>query len=317
MTKKLFFLALALLLSLNGAWAQLGLGNPKQVAQVKSQPLVVLLRDEDPGTLKKLAKKPEELADYKSYIADYNTQIQELATKLWKFSPSVEFRPESELEALRKAKGAARGVLQHQEVYLTGPRNHVAGTPTTGAQARYYHNAEKVSAMAVYLVGKGDKDRVAQMLLAPGPIYTSDLIFSIHNLQQYLDARSKGRAGSNIRAEIAQNGKLLRKKILLIDEEDIKGKLTAADIKQSYPFPYEVVPRSKIEEAVSSGDARYACIRLLPATESIMVQVAMDAKDGTMLAMSKPNMVRVAGIGGGQNIGKNNLKDFADCARGK
>ncbi|SET13382.1 hypothetical protein [Hymenobacter actinosclerus] len=317
MIRKLFFFAFLLLLSVGGAWAQLGLGNPKEVAQVKSQPLIVLLRDEDPGILKKLAKKPEELADYKSFVADYNTRIQALTTSMWQFSPGVEFRPESELEALRKAKGKPQGVLQHQDVYLTGPRNHVAGTPTTGLQAQFYHTAEKVSAMVIYLVGNGDKDRVAQMLLAPGPIYTSDLIFSLRNLQQYLDARSKGRSGSDIRAEIAQNGKLLRKKILLIDEEDIKGKLTTADIKQSYPFPYEVVPRSKIEEAVSSGDARYACIRLLPATESIMVQVAMDAKDGTMLAMSKPNTMRIAGIGGGQNIGKNNLKDFADCARAK
>ena len=94
-----------LILNVPVAWAQLGYSKPKDVAAVKSQPLIVVLKDEEPSQLKKLAKKPDELADYKAYIADYNVKMQELAPKLWHFSPSVEFRYVTDLPALRKAKG--------------------------------------------------------------------------------------------------------------------------------------------------------------------------------------------------------------------
>ena len=89
MTKHVLLLVTGLILNTSAAWAQMGYGKPKDVAAVKSQPLIVVLKDEEPSQLKKLAKKPDELADYKAYIADYNVKMQELAPKLWHFSPSV------------------------------------------------------------------------------------------------------------------------------------------------------------------------------------------------------------------------------------
>ena len=85
MTKHSLLLAAGLLLTTSNAWAQLGFGKPKDVAAVKSQLLIVVLKDEEPSLLKKLAKKPDELADYKAYIADHNIKMQELAPKLWNF----------------------------------------------------------------------------------------------------------------------------------------------------------------------------------------------------------------------------------------
>ena len=315
MTKSLFLFAAAIVFNASTAWAQMGFGKPKDVATVKSQPLVVVLQDEDPAKLKKLAKKPEELADYKAYIADYNARMQELAPKLWKFSPSVEFKHESELAALRKAKGPQRGVLQHLNFQLAH-RHHVPGTPM-GVGGTYFYSSEQVSAIVLSVLGNGDQDQVWRVQLAPGAVYTSDIIFSLKTIQQYLQGRADGLSGRDMMADVAKNGKQLRTKTLLIDEEDVKGKLTATDIKQAYPFPYQIVPRATIETAVASADARYACVRLLPATESIMVQVVMNAEDGSMMAMSKPNAVRVMGVGGGQAIGKSNLKDFAQAAAGK
>jgi hypothetical protein len=112
-SKSLLLLATALLLQTTAARAQFGLGKPKEIALVKSQPLIVILKEEDPKQLKKLAGKPEDLADYKASIADYNSQMRELAPKLWKLSSAVEFKPESELESLRKAKKSQRAVLRH------------------------------------------------------------------------------------------------------------------------------------------------------------------------------------------------------------
>lgn len=316
MTKHLLLLAAGLLLTTSNAWAQLGWGKPKDVAAVKSQPLVVVLKDEDPSQLKKLAKKPEELADYKAYIADYNARMQELAPKLWQFSPSVEFKQESELPALRKAKGPQRGVLQHLNFRLSH-RHSMNGPAVAGGPSNFFYTSEQVSALVIDVTGNGDQHQVWRVQLAPGPVYTSDIIFSLKGLQTYLQARADGRKGGDMREEMAKNGKKLRTKTLLFDEEDIKGKLTAADIKQAYPFPYQIVPRATIEAAAASADAHYACVRLLPATENIMVQAVFDTADGALLGMSMPNTMRLMGVGGGTAIGKGNLKDFAEAARGK
>lgn len=319
MIKRLFLLTAFVLLGVPVAWAQFGFGKPKDVAIVKGQPLIVLLEEEDPATLKKLAKKPQELADYKAYVADYNASMQKLVPTLWKFSPSVEFKSESELPALRKAKGPQRGVLYHLDFVLA--HRHPLNGPTAPNLPTHYYTSEKVSAMMVDVVGNGGQNTVWRVQIAPGPIYNSDIIFSLKTIQQYLEARAANRKGADMRAELAKNGKKLRGKTLLLDEADLKDKLTAAEVKKVYPLPFEIVPRATIEEAVANGDARYACVRLVPVTESVTAQVVMDAADASMLAMSVPGGggVRMMPFGGaignnGSAIGKSNLKDFAEAA---
>ena len=108
------------------------------------------------------------------------------------------------------------------------------------------------------------------------------------------------------------NGKRLPTKTLLIDEQDLKDKLTAADIKQAYPYPYQIVSRQAIEEAVAAGDTRYAYIRVLPLTESIFAQVAVEAATSDLLAYSMPGAVQMMALhSGGSVVSKASLKDFA------
>ena len=312
--KAKFLLSLVAVVSLHSsaAWAQMGFGKPKDIAIVKSHPLVVILKDEDPKELKKLAKKPEELADYKASIVDYNKQIQELAPKLWKFSPSVEFKHESDLEALRKTKDTQAGVLKHAD-FILGHRHHYKGA---GGMDYSYSSSEHISALVLQVMGDGDDNKVWRVQLAPGPIYTSDIIFSIASIQTYIQSRADGRKGKEMREEIAENSKKLPGKTLLIDEEDLKRGLTATDIKLVYPFPYQVVPRSAIETAAASYDNRYAYIRLLPLVEGMMVQVAVDAATSDMMGYSLPSRVPMVGslIANGSSVTKGNLKDFAKAA---
>ncbi|RZK24961.1 MAG: XRE family transcriptional regulator [Hymenobacter sp.] len=75
----------------------------QEIAIIKAQPLVVLLNEEDPKELRKLADKPAELAQYKTYVAQYNAQLQQLARELWQFSPAVTFQSEADYQELRKA----------------------------------------------------------------------------------------------------------------------------------------------------------------------------------------------------------------------
>lgn len=319
MTKKILPLLLAAMcLHATAALAQLGLGKPKDIAIVKGQPLIVLLKDEDPDELKKLAKKPDELADYKAYVADYNTEMQALAPQLWHFSPSVEFHHEAELKDLRKAKGQQHGLLRQMEL-VTVHRHAIGGAAAqvAGAIPNYFYTSDAVSSLVLELVGDGDESQVARVSLAPGPIYHSDYIFAFKSMQDYIQRRASGGSSSDFKEEIAANGKKLKTKILLLEQDDTKDRLTPAQIKQAYPFKYQIVPRATIEQAVAAADARYAYVRMMPATGSIMMQIVVDAADQSLLVYSMPNRVRVMGIGGGQQIGQSNLKDFAQFATGK
>ena len=308
--------AAALLLCSTAIRAQMGFGKPKDIAVVKSQSLVVILKDEDPKELKKLAKKSEDLATYKGYIANYNAQLQELAPKLWKFSPSVEFKHAADLPALRKAKGVQHGVLQQANL-ITTHRHYNGGAMSGGVgnMNNYTYSTDQVSAFTLEVYGDGDQDKVYLVNIAAGPIYTSDMIFALRSMQTYMQARVDGRKGKEMREEIAENAKKLPSKTLLIDEEDLKKNLTAADIKESYPFPYQVVPRQTIEQAVAASDARYAYIRMYPATESIIMQVAVDAGTSDLLGYSLPNRLAVMALhSGGGAVTKGSLKDFAKAA---
>lgn len=295
----------------------MGLGKPKDIEVVKSQSLVVVLKEEDPKELKKLASKPDDLATYKGYIANYNAQMQELVPKLWKFSPSVEFKYAADLPALRKAKGVQHGVLQQADLVDMHRHYNGAGGAPGGMSnmLNYSYSSDRISAFTLEVYGDGDQNKVWRVSIAPGPIYGSDIIFSLRTLQTYMQSRLDGRSRGDMRAEIAANGKQLPTKTLLIDETDLKNKLTAADIKQAYPFPYQVVPRQTIEQAVASGDTHYAYIRMMPVSESIFAQVVVDATTNDLLAYSLPGTVQMMALrSGGSVVSKTSFKDFAKAA---
>ena len=296
--KKLFLL-LSVLLSTTCLVARAQ--SDKDLAILKSQSLIVVLKDEEPDKLKKLARKPDELAAYKAFVESYNTQIQELAPKIWHFSPSVEFRHESELAALVKDKNYQHGVLKHDDFTVM---EHVSGGAARGGAV---YSAESKTAFLLNIISNGTQRTLAPVPIAPGVVHTSDIIFCLKTLQYQLQERANGKSSKNIMAE---NGKRLRVKTLLLDEAEVSGKLSPADIKQAYPFPFQIVPRETIETAVKDADARYACVRLLPVSGSMMAQVIMDAADGAILAMS----IGGTGFKSGEVVNKGNLKEFAQAA---
>ncbi len=275
----------------------------KDLAILKSQSLVVVLKDEEPDKLKKLAKKPGELEAYKSFVANYNALIQELAPKIWQFSPSVEFKHESELAALMKDKGYQHGVFKHDNFTVL---QHLGGGAARGGAI---YTSESQTAFLLSIISNGTQRTIAPVPMAPGVVRTSDVIFCLKMLQHHLQGRASGKSSG----KMTEDGTRLQAKILLLDEAELNGKLSAADIKQVYPFPFQLVPRETIETAIKDADARYACLRILPVSGSMTALVIMDPADGTMLAMSVGGM----GLKSGTVVNKGNLNDFARAAGGK
>lgn len=296
--KKFFLLFVAIISSSSSiARAQ----SDKDVAILKSQSLIVVLKDEEPDKLKKMAKKPAELTAYKSFITNYNALIQELAPAIWHFSPAVEFKHESEILALVKDKNYQHGVLKHDDYTVM---EHLGGGAARGGA---FYSSESRTAFLLSIISNGKQRTLAPVPIAPGKVYTSDIIFCLKTLQYQLHERASGKS------QMAENGKRMRSKILLLDEAEMSGKLSAADIQQVYPFPFQLVPRETIEAAVKAADARYACVRIFPVSDSMTAQVVMDPTDGAILAMSMGGM----GLKSGNVVNRGNLKDFAQAGGGK
>lgn len=276
---------------------------------IKTQPLVVLLQEEDPKELKKLANKPEELTDYKGAIAYYNKQIQLLAPRFWKFSPSVEFQPESALKEIRAAKGRRTVVLRYEK-HTNGASNN-----------SFSIGSRQIASMELTTPGNGDEN---YELSSPAPldvVYPSDMVFAFRYIQQQLakDMQRKarvdaGRDRQDIQreeraeneAEVASNVELIRTRTLLIAENDLDPKLSAEEIKQFYPYPYQVVPRATIEAAVQAGDNRYIYARHLTMSVELIGPFLIDAANSHLLARSVSG-----GINGGNRklIGKDDFQN--------
>jgi hypothetical protein len=291
-----------MLLSATTSWAQLG-SQPDpgpDLAVVREQPLVVILDDEDPKTLRQLADKPAELAQYKAYVAQHNVQLRELAPKLWKASPSVEFKPESEYKDLRKAKNTHIVVLHYTEYRASysapGPMGHRLETVSLGT-----YTARQ---MELDIVGEGDEHRVWRGPAPLGGAYAGDIATTLRSLQANLQLQAAN-AGKKVpyRQVMLVEGErylknlgLLRTKTLLLNQADLQDKLTEADIRKFYPGPVQVVPLQAIETAILDGDARYTYARNLAYGAGQEGPVVSDTATGTTLACLQSK----AGIGQAQ-----------------
>lgn len=317
-TKRLLLLALLLVLRNMVASAQYGFGFYKymNVELISKQPLLVLLTEEDPKELAKLASKPEELAQYKAYVAYLNAQLQQLAPQLWKFSPSVEFRPKSALPALEAA--GQRTVVLYYVKRKVGVSNPQAFGPIGGVWSAYLQLSSP---------GEGKENQESSAALPLDAIYPSDIIIAFKQMQRALQKdvklkaemdRPRGEqlkeARAALRAEGDANAEAIRTKPLLVAQDDVDKQLTEDAIKQLYPFPFQLVPRAFIEEAVRTADARYNYVRWRAADEASVGPRIVDAANGRILGSSADGG---KGNGGQPIIGKREFKDFARYADAK
>ena len=97
----------------------------KQLLQ--SQPLLVMLKREDPKEVKKLARNPAGLQVYKDAIGAINELMRNVAGPVWTLSPSVEYKYEDEIEALAAANTGQLNVLEYYGFLFAtspAPRRH-------------------------------------------------------------------------------------------------------------------------------------------------------------------------------------------------
>ncbi len=296
---RISLLVAGLLLVANPLRAQSTFGKPEDIKVVNSTPLIVGLQEPDPSVEKRLSKKPADLKSYHDFLDANNATVRQYVDQYWKASPSVEYKPESEITALTKDKTAKHAVLHFTDLKF---QSHTLSGPT-----RIY-TSETVPSLVLEVVGKGKKSTVTAMSMAAKTVYESDMIIAVRQAQQYMEKRAGGASDNDLLAQIRINGPRLKEKTLLLEKGVADEDLTPAEIKKAYPYPCEIVPRTVIEDAFRTADARYAFVKLAPGQFSMVGKMIIDTQTTDLMGYS---------IAGGLNIKKANLKDFAKFATGK
>ena len=90
-------------------------GGLKEFKELKTRTLIVELLEEDQKVIKKLdkPKKADELASYKKMIKLYNDEIVIYVKKYWTLNSNIEYKSQSEVEALKKAKNRSYAILRN------------------------------------------------------------------------------------------------------------------------------------------------------------------------------------------------------------
>ncbi|MDO7877410.1 hypothetical protein Q5H93_21900 [Hymenobacter sp. ASUV-10] len=238
------------------------------LAALESQPLVVLLRDESPQELQKLAKRPTDLAQYKASVALYNSQVQQLIPKIWTLSPAIEFKSEEELEAFKKNKQQATLVLMYTQQRLGSldNMNHTWGGT--------YSDTKWLLA----LMGGRRAVWSLSTVMPPRSVAAYDIVSGLRNLQLKVKA-ARATPPLDERAERQEYSQRLRTKTLLIDQTGLPEGLTESELRKIYPYPFQLVTVPEIETAVLAADPHYAYVGNLSNTARIV-----DTADGAHLA---------------------------------
>jgi hypothetical protein len=283
------------------------LGKADEVKEVQKRPVVIMLEEEEPKLLNKLTKKPDQLKFYKSEIKRANEAMIELAGQLWTFNAAPTVKTRSEVYKLKDGKNKEFAVIAFNriEVYLW----------EKSGSFRYLASSKVIATLSVDLIENLDRGHPVFYQNLPNIYPTKgDLALGFQLMQNFLKARLEGKRRNEISDEAAENKSLLSSKTLLLDKEDIKKGLTAAQIKEVYPYPVKVVDYGEIETAILERNKDIAVVQIIPLTVGLPANahIVMSTADGKSLAYYAPiQATTVAGKNTEARISQRHLKNYA------
>lgn len=309
---KFRFIVILLLVSIKG-FAQFGQGKQEDVQDIKKRTVILLLEEEDEKTVKKLSKNPQELKFYRDELVRVNQLLQEVSASFWTFTAAPVVKTRSEVEALKASKNKTHAVLAFDRYKATDWSKDAFGT------TRYEGNSRIIAALFIDLIEEFEEKKSVSTQNLPNLTPTKgDLAAGLEMMQNYLNARLGGKKRKETSDEVKENVNLLKSKTLLLDKDDLKGKLSAADIKSNYPYAYKIVPYAEIEKAILEKDSQYAFVQIVPLSTGTLAfeHIVLDAGTGKALSQYLP--IQVTTIGNKSNtaarIGDKALKAYVKNA---
>ena len=324
------------------AKAQMGLGKPKDIKELSSRKMIVILEEPDPKYIAKLERKgkTEEVEAVKKMYATFNETLQQAVKDKWTMQKEVEFKTWKEFKRMPDSKREKYAVM-----YFLSKRASSFNSGYVAARNLILHadmeeeKTEKHNFLRLFQTFTIDKaeDVPVDKWIFGNPVYTFTLpevypsyisvAYALESTRLYFDKRLSGEKISmkSVKKETAENSIRLKDKTLLIRQDWLDEDLTEEKIKTIYPHPVKVVDAETLDNAVRSNDKQYAWLLNLPAINSnsrtnsvIFIQQILDNEDYTTLLYHIPSMGKmmlaayVGGKAGKPVLTEKMLKDMVE-----
>jgi hypothetical protein len=323
-TRKKVFVFLVLLANSLGLHAQMGMGKIEEIEEVQKRKLIVMIEEPREKMLAKIAKKTKRgsVEDYKADLKTFNENIKMVVEKFWPYNKAgIQYKTFEQIKALSKSKSKEYAVLI---CVSAEPRSTSSGF--NYAQGLYWVKDIKedfedrddamFSAMAVNTIEDFSGRPVFYIPLFDVFPTKASLVYGIKGIENYFNLRIQTKK-NGVKArdemerseeEMSKRALTLANKTLIIREEWLDKELTKENLKNYYPYPYQICTREFMDEVAVNQDSKYAYGVVLPyiistsSRNSVMYfQYVIDGADNQAMCWVRPStgsMMLASGITG-------------------
>jgi hypothetical protein len=262
--------------------------------------------------LKKIAKKASRgsVDDYKADLKTYNDNVKAVVEKFRPYNKTgIQYKTFDEIKALSKTKSKEYAVLicaSAEAKSMSAGFNYAEGLYWVKDIKDDFEDRDDAmfSVMAVNIIEDFQERPVYYAPLFDVFPTKASLVYGIMNVDNYFKTRIEiKKNGSKLRderekaeEEMGKRAPMLANKTLIIREEWLDKELTKENIKNYYPYPYQVVDRDFMDKVVMEQDGKYAYGVVLPYVMStshanyiLYFQYAMDGADSQPMAFVRPS----------------------------
>jgi len=303
--------------------AQFGMGKPADIEEVKKRKLIVIVETPNEDLMKKLTKKKktDDIKAYQTALDLYNSEMKEVVEKFWSFSTNeIVYKNQKEVEKLTNKS-------QFALIYCSSGSKGV-GSKHEGLEWTPKGDKIEADAITIMAVALAENNKPIYYVGMPDAFPSkADLVFGITSTEYYFNYRASHQKASlgDTKEMIAGNEPRLKKRTLLLRQDQLDSKMKPEEMKAAYPFSYRTVTEDEMDQYVVNADSNYAYAVIAPSYSGdkvIYVQQVMDCKDGAILGMSMPSMgaMMLSGYTGGAGhsvITKKTLADYCQDISGK
>ncbi|RYD69757.1 MAG: hypothetical protein EOP53_26615 [Sphingobacteriales bacterium] len=151
----------------------------------------------------------------------------------------------------------------------------------------------------------------------------ADMVYALQMMNRQFTILQKQREYKveEFKVEALTNGKLLKKKTILIDPSQLSSKTTVEELKKSYNGDMEVADYVTVNETVVNENASYAYVMIVPMempsgkigqskVSVMLMHLVIDAEDGKVLGKAKPARMNYDKIA--DDITRKEVKDYME-----
>jgi hypothetical protein len=295
-----------------GLRAQMGMGKIEEIESVQKRKLIVMIEEPREKMLKKIAKNPKRgsVEDYKADLKTFNENIKTVVEKFWPYNKAgIQYKTFDEIEALSKTKTKDYAVLvcvSSQARSTSAGYKYAEGLYWVKDIKEDFEDRDDAmfTTMAINVIE--DFSRLPVYALPLFDVFPSkaSLVYGVKGIESYFNMRiqTKKNGGKmrdereRVEEEMAKRAPLVKNKTLIIREEWLDKELTKENLKNYYPYPYQICTREFMDEVAMNQDGKYAYGVVMPYvvssshSNSIMyLQYVIDGADNQMMCLVMPS----------------------------